>query len=36
MKNYFKDFAEAYHKNNFEVRDGKHDSIWHDDMTDFF
>ena len=27
MKNYFKNFMEAYHKINFQVRDGKHDSI---------
>ena len=27
MKNYFKKFVEEYHKKNFQVRDGEHDSI---------
>ena len=27
MKNHFKTFVEAYHKNNFQERDDEHDSI---------
>ena len=27
MKNYFKNFVEAYNKTNLQVRDGEHDNI---------